>query len=69
MRHTWRRREVYAGVWWGKEAKGDFLEDGMDEWLVLQIRKQGVPFQHVCSAVVLISFLCILATICSPKQI
>jgi hypothetical protein len=51
------------------EAKRDFLEDGMDESLVLQIRKQGVNFQRVCSAVVLISFLCMLATICSAKQI
>jgi len=50
------------------EAKRDFLEDGMDERLVLQIRKQGAHFQHVCSAVVLISFLCILATVCSAKQ-
>ena len=45
------------------------LEDGMDETLVLQIRKRGVHFQYVCSAVVLISFLCILTTIGCAEQI
>jgi hypothetical protein len=50
------------------EANRDFLEDGVDERLVLQIRKRGVHFQYVCSAVV-IRFLCILTTVCSAKQI
>jgi len=64
--------EEKGSACWGlvgkTEAKID-LEDGMDERLVLQIRKHGVHFQHVCSSVVLISFLCILATKCSAKQI
>jgi hypothetical protein len=41
------------------EEKRDFLEDGMDRRLMLQIMKctQGVHFWHVCFAVVLICFL------------
>jgi hypothetical protein len=44
--------EEKGSACWGlvgkTEAKRDFLEDGMDERLVIQIRKQGVHFQHVC---------------------
>jgi hypothetical protein len=40
--------EEKGSACWGlvgkTEAKRDFLEDGMDERLVLQIRKQGVHF-------------------------